>query len=214
MLFALISTFGCGADEPTTKCVGIWEVEFLHDGATAEIVDGKLQLRIDNPQTDHDIRLIQRQTDYHVPGHLGAYVYFENFDSETTGANNFDMQLKAWFAYNYAPETVIVSHSTGTYGVRAVANGVTYINSGVPHGFITFGGSGTQISFNGIDGTITIPEIQTDAKTFYIDFGVRQNTGTGKSSYISVDIPEVSFSNNIGKDEFLNDSFGCNSLIQ
>ncbi len=212
MIFLLIPLiWACGKDDPTVKCMGIWEVELLHEGATAEVVDGKLQLRVENPQTDHDIRLIQRQTDYHVPGHLGIYVYCENFDSETTGNNNFDMQLKSWYAYGYSPDQLLAGLAIGTFGVRAQANGITYEGYQQPD-FLRFGGSNESISFTGISGTFTIPTIQSDAKILYIDFGVARSSGTGNSSRIAVDISEVSFSNDGGKDELLNDTFDCNSL--
>lgn len=201
----------CGSDDPTIMCVGIWEVELLHDGATAEVVDGVLQLRVQNPKTDHDIRLIQRQTDYHTPGHLGIYVYFKNFDSETTGANNFDMQLTSWYAYNYSPNDILAALSIGTFGVRAVTNNITYNGFQTPE-FLRFGGSNQSIGFTGISGTFTIPAIQPDPKTLYLDFGVKQTTGTGKSSYIAVDITEVSFSKSGEMDELVNDTFDCNSL--
>ncbi len=206
--------WACSAEnEPTKKCVGIWEVELLHEGANAEVVNGRLQLRIQDPQTDHDIRLIQRQTDYHTPAHLGVYVYFENFDSETTGANNFDMQLKTWYAYNYSPTILLAGVTTGTFGVRAEANNIKYYGyDGEAPDHVQFGGSGQNISFAGVSGTFTIPAIQPDPKTIYIDFGVNQNTGTGRSSYIAVDITEVSFNKEVGKDELLNDTFDCNSL--
>lgn len=205
-------------DESIRQCLGIWEIELLHSGATAEVVNGVLRLRVTNPTTDHDIRLIQRQTDYHQPGHIGITMPFENMNNEFTGSNEFDMQLKAWYAYNHAPDDELASLSKGKFGGRATANGVTYqlFNDDKPSsGILKFGGSAQSISFGGGISSASVPTILGDPKTLYIDFGVRQNTGTGKSSYIEVDIKEVTFETGVGvkgKDEMLNDFFECNSL--
>lgn len=211
--------FGCvKVEEPTKKCVGIWEIELLHSGATAEVVDGVLRLRVNNPTTDHDIRLIQRQTDYHQPGHIGITMPFENMSNEFTGSNEFDMQLKAWYAYNHAPDNELASLSKGKFGGRATANHVTYqlfVNDKPSSGILKFGGSDKSVSFGGGIASAPVPEILGDPKTLFIDFGVRQNTGTGKSSYIEVDIKEVTFATGTGitgMDEMLNDYFDCNSL--
>lgn len=210
----LILMLSCSSDdEARIKCVGIWEIELLHDGASAEIVDGKLRLRIENPQTDHDIRLTQRQTDYHNSRHLGIYVYFENMENvRASGKNDFDMALNAWYAYNYAPEDEIAGLSIGKFGVRGRANGVVYQGHSPDVKFLSFGGSKESISFTGVSGTFKIPLIQPDPKTLYLDFGIVQNTGTGKSSLIEVDITEVQFGQPDGMDELLNDKFDCNSL--
>lgn len=218
-IFIASLLLGCTQqEEPTIRCVGIWEVELLHSGATAEVVDGVLKLRVTNPQTDHDIRLTQRQKDYNRPGHFGVTIPFENMNNEFTGSNEFDMQLKAWYAYNYAPDDELASLSKGKFGGRGTANHVTYQifdNDKPSSGILKFGGSDKLVSLGGGFGSVPVPTILPDPKTLYIDFGVRQNTGTGKSSYIEVDIKEVTFARGTGvtgKDEMINDFFDCNSL--
>ncbi|MBX2943915.1 MAG: hypothetical protein KF860_16390 [Cyclobacteriaceae bacterium] len=207
-------------EEATIRCVGLWEIELLHSGATAEVVDGVLRLRVTNPQTDHDIRLIRRQTEYNRPGHIGVTMPFENMNNEFTGSKGSDMQLKAWYAYNYAPDDELASLSMGKFGARGTANHVTYplySNDKPTSGTLKFGGADTSVTFGaGGIGAVPVPPILSDPKTLYIDFGVRKTTiGTGETTYIEVDITEITFATGVGitgKDEMINDYFDCNSL--
>lgn len=213
---------GCGSKDPEPSCADLWEIEINNPDAIVEVRDGSLHFEIENPQTDHDVRLIQRQHEYHPPGSIGIFVYFENMENVATGSNDFDMELKASYAYDYDPDNIIASIGVGKFGIRVNSDKYyqAFSYDGPSSGYMSLGGSGEVFSIGG-DTDVSeklsrannpISTIQADPMIFYLDFGINEYAQFGKSTSIKVDVTEVRFTKGTGDGEFANDTFDCNSL--
>ena len=220
LILLLTIATACGSDDDETSCTPIWEVEINNPNAQVSVRNGKLHLFIPDPQTDKDVRLIQRQADYHPPGSFGTYVYFENLNNQATGTNDFDMELRVSYAYTYAPNDIIASMAIGKYGYRTKAGSYSQLFEldGPTSGYFSFGGSGSTYSVSGETdvsagqlqrGNQPVSELQPDPKIYYMDFGVNEFVRFGRSESIEVDITNVT----IAGGEFKADEFNCNSLV-
>ena len=227
MVFFIVSCDKDNTDEDS--CEKLWEVEINNPKATVKITNGVLKIVIPNPKTAYDVRLNQRQTKYYPDQSVELYVKYKNLRSVYKGGVLYHPMFSGWFAYDYAPNKLLVGVRTGAFGSRLEFNDEARMNL---VGSSTYAseaeielqvhnqldvGVKLNVSPGGL-GYGQIPfEFQSDPLVFHLDFGINSiyHDNTNQSDTISIEIEQVTFREHVKAElnEFKGDYFDCNSLI-
>ncbi|MEP2668618.1 MAG: hypothetical protein ABJH04_06480 [Cyclobacteriaceae bacterium] len=227
-------TFSCvDEDAPEVNC-GKWEVEINNPEATVKVENGFLIVDIENPKSNKDVRLIQRQSD--SDNHPDIAIGIDMTDFQWTGVDggaSRDAQISASVAYKTSPDSPILTSVYGADKSTFYVEGAEVFSrmqgfGRVPNEVLFFA-KGEAAAFERDARTFPMNLLSVTPKVVYIDFGIdpsitRQNPT--QSIHYEIDIIKfeqytntqnqivmVTGTKNGDKNYGLaHDTFECNSL--